>query len=99
MRSVLAILLVVGCSGGSGDDGGGDDRPPGCGDGTVDTGEQCDDGNANSFDGCANDCTMVEKLQPTPMAWQYFEIPGTKCNDGTVAGFSVNYNPASTKVA
>jgi hypothetical protein len=33
------------------------------------------------------------------MTWQYFEIPGTKCNDGTPAGFSVNFNPASTKIA
>lgn len=29
-----------------------------CGDGTVDSGEQCDDGNTNNGDACANDCTL-----------------------------------------
>lgn len=29
-----------------------------CGDGNVDGGEQCDDGNSNDSDGCANDCTF-----------------------------------------
>src|SRR6185369_12070903 len=28
-----------------------------CGDGMVDAGEQCDDGNANNTDACRNDCT------------------------------------------
>ena len=32
------------------------------------------------------------------MAWQYFESPGTMCNDGSPAGFSVNHNPAATKL-
>ena len=29
-----------------------------CGDGSVDAGEQCDDGNTNNGDACANDCTL-----------------------------------------
>jgi cysteine-rich repeat protein len=33
-------------------------RNPSCGDGVVDTGEQCDDGNANPNDACKNDCTL-----------------------------------------
>lgn len=87
--------LWFACSDGG---GGGDDAPPGCGDGTVSDTEQCDDGNDNSFDGCRSDCTSVDTLEPTPMTWQYFEIPGTACIDGTPAGFSVNYNPSSTKL-
>jgi len=30
-----------------------------CGDGMVDAGEECDDGNANNCDGCSNGCTLV----------------------------------------
>lgn len=100
MRSLFCTLLfaalTTACTSSSGDDMGG---PPGCGDGKLDMGEQCDDGNTNNFDGCLKDCTMVDKLAPDTMAWKYFEIPGTKCLDGSAAGFAVNYNPASTKIA
>lgn len=100
MRTVLFVLVaaMAACtsSSGMGDD---DDIPASCGNSTPDPGEQCDDGNDNQFDGCRPDCTAVDPLQPTAMTWQYFEIPGTKCIDGTPAGFSVNYNPASTKLA
>lgn len=105
MRSVLCSVLAAvvmaagaGCGNGPGDDGDGFDVPAGCGNATPDPGEQCDDGNDNRFDGCRPDCTAVEQLQPEPMTWRYFEIPGTKCIDGTPAGFSVNFNPASTKL-
>jgi len=99
MRSLACAVVVVayGC-GGSSQPPGGDDVPPGCGDGVVDSGEQCDDGNDNAFDGCLPDCTKVDPLMPPAMTWQFFEIPGTKCIDGTPAGFSVNYNPASTQL-
>ena len=30
-----------------------------CGDGTLDQGEECDDGNSNIFDGCTSDCTLT----------------------------------------
>jgi cysteine-rich repeat protein len=33
-----------------------------CGDGTLDTGEQCDDGNTFSNGGCSANCT-VEKVK------------------------------------
>lgn len=98
---ICAIVLAASACGSnsmSGDDNTGDAGPPGCGDGVVAGAEQCDDGNKNQFDGCLNDCTAVAPLAPTAMTWQYFEIPGTTCNDGTPAGFSVNYNPASTKL-
>jgi cysteine-rich repeat protein len=35
-----------------------------CGDGIVDPGEDCDDGNGNTFDECRNDCTL-RPLQAT----------------------------------
>lgn len=90
----IALVLAFGC-GSSPSPMGDDDVPLGCGDGVVEGAEQCDDGNDDRFDGCRPDCTSVELLEPTPMTWQYFEIPDTTCIDGTPAGFSVNYNPAS----
>lgn len=94
-----AMVVAFGCSSSqSPSDDSGDDVPPGCGDGVVGGTEQCDDGNDNRFDGCRPDCTTVDRLTPTAMTWQYFEIPGATCIDGTPAGFSVNFNPASTKL-
>ena|GEM_PF-3846148 len=34
---------------------------PYCGNGVVDPGEQCDDGNANDSDYCRSDCTLSEQ--------------------------------------
>ena len=30
-----------------------------CGDGTTDTGEECDDGNEDNTDACTNDCKIA----------------------------------------
>jgi len=97
MRSIACAAVVIACGCGSSQPAG-DDVPAGCGDGVVDSGEQCDDGNDNRFDGCRPDCTIVDPIKPPAMTWQYFEIPGTTCIDGTPAGFSVNFNPAATKL-
>ncbi len=35
-----------------------------CGDGVVDTGEECDDGNANSGDGCSSTCSVEASSNP-----------------------------------
>ncbi|MEN8232640.1 MAG: DUF4215 domain-containing protein, partial [Thermodesulfobacteriota bacterium] len=43
---------------------------PVCGDGNVDAGEQCDDGNSTNGDGCESDCTITPP--PAPV-----------CGDGT----------------
>lgn len=64
--------------------------PPGCGDGRVDPGEACDDGNASRFDGCLPDCTEPIVLGPPPGAWTYYEVPGTQCIDGSPAGIGVS---------
>lgn len=68
MRWALVICcfsffgFIFGCSGGSGD-GGGEGAPPSaspavCGDGAVsaEAGEECDDGNTVSGDGCSDKC-------------------------------------------
>jgi len=39
---------------------------PGCGDGVLDPGEQCDDGNVQDGDGCLHDCTV-----PPQVDWVY----------------------------
>ena len=50
---------------------------PVCGDGTPDPGEQCDDGNTTSGDGCASDCT------DEPAACGDGTVdPGEGCDDG-----------------
>lgn len=48
--------------------------PPCCGDGTVDSGEECDDGNTSNGDGCSSTCQT--ELPPPP--------PESCCGDGTV---------------
>lgn len=40
-----------------------------CGDGILDQGEECDDGNGNGADDCSNDCTL-----PPPPAYRYCEM-------------------------
>src|SRR5262245_4834406 len=93
-----AVLAAVGCgrtvadsanpfgnSGSSSSGGGGSSQGPGCGDGRVDPGEQCDDGNDNRFDGCLPECTLVEPLNPPDLTWTKYEIPETKCRDGQTA--------------
>lgn len=71
---------------------------PFCGDGNVDPDEACDDANANEFDGCLSDCTLVEPLDVPPLEWTYVEVPGTRCMNGEVAGFAVSHNPDSSDV-
>ncbi len=48
--------------------------PPVCGDGTMDAGESCDDGNTVDDDACANDCTVPPPPPP----------PESFCGDGVV---------------
>lgn len=46
-----------------------------CGDGNVETSEQCDDGNTDNTDACRNDCTL-------PKCGDGIEDPGEECDDG-----------------
>jgi len=51
-----------------------------CGDGNVETSEQCDDGNTINTDDCRNDCTL-------PRCGDFVTDPGEECDDGNaVAG-------------
>jgi len=71
---------------------------PGCGNGIVEEGEECDDGNDDAFDGCLPDCTEVDVIGPPALDWTYYEIEGTQCMNGDPAGFGINVNPDSTDV-
>ncbi len=58
--------------------------PPRCGDGIVDPGEGCDDGNTVSGDGCSSTC-QVET--PQPVCGNGILESGEQCDDGnTVSG-------------
>jgi len=86
------------------EDGGPPPPPMGCGNGAMDPGEECDDGNTEPFDGCQPDCTIWEEATGEPLAvdapltWQFFEIEGAQCRDGSPAGFAVSLNPDSDSV-
>ncbi len=53
-----------------------------CGNGIVDPGEQCDDGNGNDFDDCRNDCTLPLCCFIVPATEQYCD-DGNPCTDDT----------------
>ncbi|MEZ4223942.1 MAG: DUF4215 domain-containing protein [Polyangiaceae bacterium] len=69
---------VAGASGCSGDACA---PEPGCGDGVVNAGESCDDGNSVSGDGCAADCMAIEQGYACP-------TPGKPCVSTVVCGDS-----------
>ena len=54
---------------------------PVCGNGTLDPGEQCDDGNMAGGDGCENDCTTT----PGAECGDGEVDPGEQCDDGNTA--------------
>lgn len=55
-----------------------------CGDGVVDTGEACDDGNLLACDGCSADCTV----EPGPICGDgtLMRSCGEQCDDGNATG-------------
>lgn len=56
-----------------------------CGNGTVDPGEQCDDGNVINADGCQADCTpSCEKVADLPLIEQGLVQAWTELPNGTV---------------
>ncbi len=66
-------------------------QPVGCGNGTLDAGEQCDDANTNNADSCKNDCTLNicgdgVTGGPVPALLYDFE-------SGTIPSDAVNGNP------
>jgi cysteine-rich repeat protein len=98
MRISITIMAVALASAGCADESGGADDVVGselCGNGVVEGAEACDDGNDDRFDGCLPGCEAVDPLDAPALTWTYYEIPGTKCIDGSPSGFSVNINPES----
>ena len=62
-----------------------------CGDGIIETGEQCDDGNLNNGDGCTNSCTIQSGYTcsgtpsictPSAVCGNGIVEPGEVCDDG-----------------
>jgi cysteine-rich repeat protein len=59
--------------------------PPACGDGTVDAGEQCDDGNTTNGDGCSSTCQTEPPPPPPPACGDGTVDAGEQCDDGNTA--------------
>src|SRR5690606_7826353 len=90
-----SLAIVVSCGGGdeggeggtggvggtAGTGGTGGSKPGRCGDGVVDTGEGCDDGNDEDGDGCTATCTVEE-------GWTCTGAQGCTpiCGDGLILG-------------
>jgi cysteine-rich repeat protein len=51
-----------------------------CGDGAVDAGEECDDGNAADGDGCSSTCRLPPRCGDRDLD------PGEECDDGNTTG-------------
>jgi fibro-slime domain-containing protein len=56
--------------------------PPACGDGRVDPGETCDDGNAKAGDGCSATCAIEEGWNCPNPGSPCFKLDMAKCGDG-----------------
>ncbi|HEY1817465.1 MAG TPA: DUF4215 domain-containing protein [Kofleriaceae bacterium] len=93
----VAVALVAACGSGTpdfvGNDGGGpvvgtdaqgSIDGPACGDGVLEPGEQCDDGNATAGDGCSATC-QIEKGWICPTAGQACQRE-VYCGDGIIEG-------------
>jgi cysteine-rich repeat protein len=73
---VLLLVALVGCGGG----GGGGDEGPLCGDGVVEAGEECDDGNAYSGDGCTAFC----EIEAPAVCGNGYREGAEECDDGNL---------------
>ena len=65
---------------------------PGCGNGVLDEGEVCDDGNVFSFDGCTADCLTIEPNYECTTPGELcvpIEIEDDVCGDCKVTGYEV----------
>jgi cysteine-rich repeat protein len=81
-RGWQVVVLVAGLSAITGC---GDGATAVCGDGTVDPGEACDDGNLVNEDGCTSACTA-------PRCGDGFVQAGEECDDGNAIGFDACTN-------
>ena len=74
----LAAALTAGCASGTDDP---QNNGPRCGNGTVETGEVCDDGNTTGGDGCSAGC-LIERSQ----CGNGVMDSGEGCDDGNAVG-------------
>lgn len=72
-----------GAQGGQGGEGGVDTT--GCGDGLIQPGEACDDGNSTPGDGCAADCKSIDNLFACPVPGAQC-VTTVKCGNGVISG-------------
>ncbi len=82
LRTAIFGLFVAAC--GSSNNGSGSTHE--CGDGVLDTGEQCDDGNTASGDGCSSVCKL-ESSSGGVCGDGTIQVATEQCDDGnTVSG-------------
>lgn len=63
-----------------------DEQPPSCGNGVLEQGEQCDDGNTSDGDGCSATCqTEMTPPPPSPCCGNGVIESGEACDDGNTA--------------
>ncbi|HEY1117971.1 MAG TPA: DUF4215 domain-containing protein, partial [Acidimicrobiales bacterium] len=79
----VGVTVTTG-SGGEGGEGGGASTE-GCGDGAIQAGEVCDDGNSDPGDGCAADCQSVEQDFACPTPGEAC-VSTVECGDGATTG-------------
>ncbi len=65
---------------------------PGCGNGVVDPGEQCDDGNVAGGDGCSSTCDLETEYQLDLESLNQAD-PGALSNEGWLVGANVFAGP------
>jgi cysteine-rich repeat protein len=109
LAGLLVSVWMVGCGDDEGPVGGDADvgtdagEAAYCGNGVVEGFEECDDGNDDPFDGC-HECRFWEPPSgdpievSEPLTWEWFEIEGSRCRDGSPAGISVNMSPGASGV-
>ena len=86
LAALSAVLLVsAGCGGGGGSNCEDGKCPPTveCGNGSLQSGEQCDDGNKTNGDGCEATCTPTPT--PTQVCGNGWREGTEQCDDGNTA--------------
>lgn len=83
----IVPLVFAACTAATDPPIGDDDQPPTCGDGVVDSGEDCDDGNAVSGDGCSAACRVeTGETHVTTATWHVIDL-ASRTETGCPLGF------------